>query len=184
MLKRYEKFLKEFDKRLKEYYLSQKDYINCRQGCSKCCETGEYPFSRLEAEYIMHGFLNLPKDKKNIIRKNIFNLKAEKKICKGKEFLYRCPFLIDNLCALYNFRGIVCRTHGLAFYDISRNIVKLPHCSEEGLNYSQVYNPHTKSVSVKNLIKDSLKTDSILRSPTAEKYELECGEIRPLIDWF
>ena len=51
MLKRYKLFLNEFDKKIEEYFASQQKYIRCRKGCTDCCEIGEYPFSRLEAEY-------------------------------------------------------------------------------------------------------------------------------------
>ena len=53
MLARYEKFLEKFDKRLSRYFEEQCEFIKCKMGCSACCEVGEYPFSRLEAEYLM-----------------------------------------------------------------------------------------------------------------------------------
>ena len=37
----------------------------------------------------------------------------ERKNYKGEQFLYNCPFLINNSCCIYKYRGIVCRTFGL-----------------------------------------------------------------------
>ena len=69
MLKRYEKFLDEFDKKLEEYFETHKEFISCKKGCSLCCEVGEYPFSQLEAEYLMRGFIELaPEIQKEIKR--------------------------------------------------------------------------------------------------------------------
>ncbi len=182
MLERYQKFLEEFDKTIKEYFLSQKQYIKCQKGCTDCCETGEYPFSRLEAEYLMRGFLTLPKDIKQIIRENISTLKMEKALNTKTRFEYKCPFLIDKSCALYEYRGITCRVFGLAYLDCGK--IKLPNCTNLGLNYSGIYNPKTKEITIDNPIKENLHIDAILRSPLAQKYHLECGEIRPLINWF
>lgn len=183
MLKRYEKFLEELDKELRGYFLKHKKYIKCKKGCTDCCEKGEYPFSRLETEYIMYGFVNLPKETKSEIRKNITELKIAKQNSKAERFLYKCPFLIDKSCALYERRGIVCRTFGLAYLK-SDGTINLPNCTNLGLNYANVFNPKTKEISLDNPIKRELTIDKILRSNIAEKYELECGEIRPLIDWF
>ena len=182
MLKRYKLFLNEFDKKIEEYFASQQKYIRCRKGCTDCCEIGEYPFSRLEAEYLMKGFQTLPPDIQKKIKENIITLKKEKFQNISKRFEYCCPFLINKACTLYDFRGITCRVFGLAYLD--NDNIKLPNCTNLGLNYNEVFNTKTKKITLPNPIKDNLHIDSILRSPLAEKYELECGEIRPLINWF
>lgn len=184
MLNAYEKFLEEFDKRLESYFESQKPYIKCQKGCTKCCEIGEYPYSRLEAEYLMRAFIRLPKDVKDVIRTNINKLKKDKKNSKAERFLYKCPFLVNDLCALYKYRGIVCRTYGLAYLDDETENVMLPECVNDGLNYSNAFNQSDSSISIVNIIKEQLKIDKVLRSGTAQKLKLECGAIRPLIEWF
>lgn len=176
MLQKYEQFLQKLDKRLDKYFEEQCEFIKCKPNCSTCCEIGEYPFSRLEAEYLMSGFLKLPKDIKNKIREEIKNLKAK------NQKMYKCPFLIEQKCALYQYRGIVCRTHGLAWFDGEK--IQLPYCVNKGLNYSKVFDRETGEVFLQNPIKEILRIDNILRSPEAEQFELECGEIRPLIKWF
>lgn len=176
MLERYKKFLEKFDKRINKYFEEQCEFIKCKEGCSACCEIGEYPFSRLEAEYLMSGFIKLSTETKNKIKQEIKQLKSE------NPKMYKCPFLIDNKCAVYPYRGIVCRTHGLAWFDGEK--IQLPYCVNKGLNYSKVFDRETGEVFLPNPIKEHLKIDSILRSPDAEHHELECGEIRPLIKWF
>lgn len=178
MLARYEKFLEKFDKRLSRYFEEQCEFIKCKMGCSACCEVGEYPFSRLEAEYLMSGYMGLPPDVKKQVKENIKRLKSE-----NPKF-YQCPFLINHLCCVYKYRGIVCRTHGLAWFDEDEGKVKLPYCVNLGLNYSKVFDRETGEVFLQNPIKERLKINSVLRSPAAEEYKLECGEIRPLIKWF
>ena len=178
MLARYEKFLEKFDKRLSRYFEEQCEFIKCKMGCSACCEVGEYPFSRLEAEYLMSGYMGLPPDVKKQVKENIKRLKSE-----NPKF-YQCPFLINHLCCVYKYRGIVCRTHGLAWFDEDEGKVKLPYCVNLGLNYSKVFDRETGEVFLQDPIKERLKINSVLRSPAAEEYKLECGEIRPLIKWF
>lgn len=178
MLKRYREFLKKFDKKLDGYFEEQCEHIKCKPGCSACCEVGEYPFSRLELEYIMSGFVELPFGIKHDIKEEIKRLKRE------RPKLYKCPFLVNNKCVVYDYRGIVCRTHGLAWFDEAEERIRLPYCVNLGLNYSKVFNRETGEVLLEHPIKERLRIDSILRSGEGEAYELECGEIRPLIDWF
>ena len=177
MLSRYEKFLVEFDKILENYFERHRQYLCCKQGCSFCCEIGDYPFSRLEAEYLMKGFIELSPEIQKVIKQNIKNLVGDKKYVN-----YKCPFLVNKECSLYKYRGLVCRTHGLAYLD--NGIVKLPECANIGLNYSKVYDLKNQELIIKNPIEENLKINKIFQSPLAQKYDLECGEIRPLIKWF
>ena len=202
MLKRYEEFLKEVDREISEYFKAQQQYIKCRKGCTDCCTTGEYPFSRLEAEYLMQGFQTLSKEERDGVRQNIKLVKLQKadfikhsntannspaagqklNIQTESRFEYRCPFLINNLCVLYSRRGLVCRMFGLAYLDENR--IVLPECANSGLNYSGVFDSASGMVNLENPIQKKLTIDTSLHSPLAEKYALEAGEIRPLIDWF
>lgn len=202
MLKRYEEFLKEVDRELNGYFKDQQQYIKCRQGCVACCTLGEYPFSRLEAEYLMQGFQGLPKDTRDAIRENIRQIKLQKEnfynsapVCSksrqtldgncdagSARFLYKCPFLINNLCSLYSRRGLTCRMFGLAYLREGRII--LPECANSGLNYCEVFDKSTGMVNLQNPVKKNLNITTWLNSDLAEKYALEAGEIRTLIDWF
>ena len=62
----------------------------------------------------MEGFNTLSEENKQLIKGKVKNLKEEQKNTKEK-FKYTCPFLIDDVCLVYNFRGITCRSFGLMF---------------------------------------------------------------------
>ncbi len=174
MLNRYEKFLVEFDKMLEELSKTQEIYLKCKKGCADCCKNGDYPFSRLEMEYFMAGFLSLPKNIKDKILENINNAKGKK--------VYQCPFLIDDMCSMYERRSLTCRIHGLAY--LLNGIVKLPECAKFGKNYSDCFNTLTKEIKIDNPINMSLRIDDIFNGKLAQDFNLQAGEIRSLIDWF
>ena len=163
MLKRYEKFLKEFDKKLKKYFDEQSKHICCKEGCAGCCEVGDYPFSQLEMMYLMTGFRKLPVETQKIIKENMDNLKKSRLFT---HFFHQCPFLIDKKCSVYKYRGITCRTFGLAY----------------------LVNDGSKTVKGKEItiepIKENLDLPYVIESKLAKSHKLEFGEIRSLIDWF
>lgn len=158
----YQKFLEDFDCRLKEYFKRDSGFIHCKAGCSACCETGDYPVSQLELEYLMQGFASLDNTLKREVQENI------KTIQRGG----KCPFLIDKKCSIYAYRPIICRVHGLA-YLCRQNTVKVPYCVNEGKNYSTVYNSGEITI---NPIPENLDTPNVLK-------EFKYGEIRNLFDW-
>lgn len=158
----YIKFLKDFDLKLQNYFNQHKSHIHCKIGCSSCCETGDYPLSQLELEYLMQGYINLENKVKIKVQENI--KKMEKGGC--------CPFLVEKKCSVYLYRPIICRVHGLA-YLCKDNKVKVPYCVNDNKNYSDVYekggiriNPVTENLDTPNVLKD-----------------FDYGEIRNLFDW-
>ena len=158
----YKDFLDILDKKLQEYFELHKEYINCCLGCSSCCETGDYPLSAIELEYLMQGFMKLKNQDKVTVQNNFKNMK------KGKA----CPFLIHKKCSVYFYRPIICRVHGLA-YICHDKIVKVPYCAQEGKNYADVYKDGVIEI---NPIKENLDTATLLK-------DFDFGEIRNLIDW-
>ena len=174
MLDNYEKFINEFQTKVDKYFEENSENIYCHKGCSACCEVGEYPFSWIEMNYLMSGFSKLSDDIKLKIKQNIEKIKIQKENFNGNRFEYRCPFLIDGLCSLYFYRGLTCRTHGLAYLR-KDGTVNVPYCANKGLNYSKVFNNGIFSVEP---IKENLNIDEILKN-----FDGEMGEIRPLIDW-
>jgi len=183
MLKRYEEFLKEFDLILAEIFEQQKKYIKCKKGCSICCKQGDYPFSRIEFAYLTQGFINLPADKKSIVQRKIKALSKKKKEFSGERFEHECPFLINNECSVYNYRGIICRTFGICYYDDVKKYVRLPGCVHNGLNYSEFYNDKDKTLNINDIVNVNLRIDRVLTGSLAVKYKIESGEIRPMLDW-
>ena len=162
MIEKYCNFLKELDLRLNSYINLHKSYIQCKKGCSLCCQKGDYPISELELKYLMQGFIKLENSQKQIIQNNVKNMQ------KGEA----CPFLVDNLCSLYEYRPIICRVHGLA-YLCKADTVKLPYCANIGKNYAEVYQNGEVTLSP---IKENLNTPNILK-------DFDYGEIRNLYDW-
>lgn len=159
----YEEFIEKFDKKLIKYFDFHKEYIFCKEGCSFCCENGDYPLSQLELKYLMKGFTILDDATKKNVQDNIKNIK------KGG----KCPFLINSRCSIYQYRPIVCRVHGLA-YLFKDNKVKLPYCANKGKNYSAQYDKEGEILI--NPILENLDTPAVLKN-------FDYGEIRNLFDW-
>ena len=138
MLDKYLEFLEYLMGSLNNYFTSQAPYIECKMGCSKCCSNGDYPFSEIEVELLKIGFNKLDAEKKQKILNNIQKIIKDKEECPNKdEFRYPCPFLTDNVCSVYDYRGIICRTFGLIYIKEGAKM-QIPFCAYEGLNYSNV----------------------------------------------
>ena len=146
----YPEFLKSLDKKLEGYFEDYKPYVCCKAGCSSCCEKGDYPISDIELEYLIHGFVSLEQDIKRQVQENFKNI--QKGGC--------CPFLVNNLCSVYQYRPIICRTHGLA-YLMKDGRANVPYCVNEGKCYGSVFQdgellvePVKENLSTSNLLKD------------------------------
>lgn len=177
MIKKYEKFLKELDKKLDKYFKEQSEYICCKEGCSGCCEIGDYPFTQLEMMYLMEGFKSLPQDIKVQVRDSLYKIKNNR---VSTHLFYKCPFLINNRCSVYKYRGITCRTYGLA-YLTENNIVKVPECVNQNLCYKDVYENNEL---LTEPVKENLSLIKLTTGALASKYKLDFGPSRSLIDWF
>ena len=184
--KNYTKFLYFLDCDLEKIFKNQEEYICCKDGCSYCCEDGEYPFSMLEYEYLMKGFDSLDINTQKKINENISNVK------KNGKASYKCPFLIDKRCSVYKYRGIICRTFGVLSEKANGNLA-VPFCYSLGLNYSKVYDEKTQKISLDMIMKNNYKTfphpfnlrlSNIINMDITKELELDFGEIKRLIDWF
>ena len=158
---RYKDFLSQCDDKLEKYFDEYKEFILCKRGCCSCCEKGDYPLSQLELEYLMQGYIGLDDSIKMAVQSNLKNMK------KGET----CPFLINKECSIYPYRPVVCRVHGLAY--LCKNKVKVPYCTTESKNFSQIYS--NGEITIKP-IDENLDTTSVLK-------EFNYGEIRNLFDW-
>lgn len=158
----YRAFLSELDKRLEEYFKLHKEHIYCKEGCSACCEKGDYPMSLVEYSYLIKGYTELDNSLKPQVQKNIEEMERG-----GK-----CPFLIEKHCSVYPYRPIICRVHGLA-YLCKDGLVKVPYCVNEGKNYSDVYENNEIVI---NPISENLDTQNVLS-------KFEDLEFRNLYDW-
>jgi len=77
--------------------------INCHKGCDGCCRRSFSVFA-VEAHNLRAGFELLTKPKQSLILK---------KLDDNEPAVSPCPLLEDGVCLLYNFRPVICRTHGL-----------------------------------------------------------------------
>ncbi|MCM1338294.1 MAG: YkgJ family cysteine cluster protein [Muribaculaceae bacterium] len=184
-------YLKYLDSRLAKYFQAQAPYICCKKGCAKCCKYGDYPYSQTEVEYLLTGFEKLPEESKLLIIDKIKTLKSKKLKNQDENFQFECPFLINDECSVYDYRGIICRTFGLISYRENANS-KVPFCAFEGLNYSSVVDEEKKIISDEkfralNIDVEPLAYDIGYKYLTSEKYEkalgFKFGEVRSLIDW-
>ena len=204
MIEKYEKYLVKINGYLEKFFEQQKPYIHCKEGCSLCCENGEYPFSKIEFEYAMIGYQNLSDEEKKIVDENAKELKKKKenaindaKNGKTKEkFLYVCPFLINNKCSIYSHRGLICRSYGLMFFMQNKEgklEYKKPYCSELGLNYSNVLDKETSVISSEMWKETGIEEeplsynvglDFLIDNNMTKELGLEFGEQKAIIDWF
>ena len=143
-------------------------------------------------QYVLAGLHNLDKKTLNKIEQNLANILTRKQKFKGKKFLYDCPFLINDECAVYKYRGVICRTFGLMTNTIEGKI-KSPFCSSLGLNYSNVLNARKTHISVRKYKKLGV-TEQPLGFNVSYKYltdkdfedsfNIKFGDKKPLIEWF
>lgn len=197
MFEAYEKYLEVMDAKFAKFFKQAEAFIFCKEGCSSCCEKGQYPFSELEFKYILYGSLNLTPEQVAIIDKNTNEIKKQQRECEDREkFMYRCPFLIDNRCCVYKHRALICRTHGLAFYIGDNDNFRVPGCFNLGLNYSNIAVANEEG-DAKIFSREKFEKLGIEEEPLAYNLSLkfllnnegtkflglEFGENKPLIDW-
>lgn len=199
MLEKYEKHLNKITDEINSCFEQQKEYIKCQKGCSICCSNGYYPISELEYSYIKKGLENFSKEEIEALQKKALDIfKQRKEFLKThsevKDFEYVCPFLKDNSCCVYQFRPLICRSHGLIineYYDSlysKKTKSYMPHCVNLGLNYAQIYDIEKKAFCYEKVKELGLKT-----KPQA--YYISCpdlmnsfeettfGDIRMIYEW-
>lgn len=195
MIKKYEKYLEIIGDSLNRFFEQQRPYIFCKEGCSICCETGTYPFSKIEFEYLMIGYEKLSDNQKEQVKKNIKHIKKEKKKSGQENFLHACPFLLNKKCSIYNHRGIICRTYGLMSYysTETEEEYKIPCCVDNGLNYSNVYDKELKTVTSQSWKESGIEIEPVsynvdlkflLNNNTTKELSIDFGQPKGIIDWF
>lgn len=187
----YESYLLFLNQKLTKFFDNQKEYIFCKKGCAKCCKNAEFPFSLIEIQYALYGFSLLPDDTKNIIEENLAKVLEQKKNFTGERFLYTCPYLVNDVCSIYKYRGIICRSFGLA-NAVPDSSPRVPFCCFEGQNYSNVLDEKTGQLSSEKVKKLGLKANPVgynvsYEVLTGKKFEqtfgFSFGEKKPMIEW-
>lgn len=196
MMEYYEKYLEIIDSYLSKFFEQQKPYIFCKEGCSICCETGTYPFSKLEFDYLMIGYEKLSDKIKVQIQENIENLKEEKSKSKEEKFLHICPFLLNNKCSVYKYRALICRSYGLmSFYNNKKGERRyhIPCCVHKGLNYSSVYDKEAEIFTTEKWQQTGIEVEPVshnvnltflLNNELTQHLNLELSSQKVLMDWF
>ncbi len=191
MIDNYAAYLNMITEKINGFFKKQQPYIFCKKGCAKCCKNAQYPFTEIEYKYLMTGYNTLPFDTQKEIYNNIQNTIKEKQKSKEKNFTYKCPFLLNDKCSVYNYRGIICRTFGLLVAD--DNGSDIPFCALEGLNYSNVYDQNKHLISSAMYSKlgvneeplaFNVQYDFLTSKEFAKGYGFEFGKTKPLIEWF
>ena len=189
----YCQFIRVIMDKINSQFDDQKEYIHCKIGCAFCCQNGEYPCSQAEFDFLEKGYCNLDNKTKNLIQNKILKIKEQKDKNKDGKFVYECPFLINNVCSVYDYRMIICRTFGLTYFkDDDKIIFKVPFCMEKGLNYNEVYDKATNSFSYelfeKTGYKNKPKVFNLNRHFLIENFgkkimEIDFGEDKTLLEW-
>lgn len=180
MITRYQKYLDFLDEKLSKMFSAQLPFVKCKEGCAYCCKEGEYPLSELEYIYLMFAYEALAPDVKEKVNENILELISAK-----KTKMYQCPFLIDNRCAVYLNRAIICRTFGLLSFD-DKGKKRIPFCVDLGLNYADVFKDGVITANAEDGTEPvAYNIDRrFLRSSTFEKeYGIFFGDDKPLVEW-
>ena len=191
-------FLNVIQNSLNKFFEHEKEYIKCKEGCDLCCKNADFPFTKIEFDYLLEGFFQLDKELQKKITEKAENIIIEKKKIykenKKEKFLYDCPLLIDGKCSVYPFRGIICRSFGLISFDPSNDeIAIIPFCAYKGLNYSEVLDAEKKSITKEKFEKSGFKQEpkafnvkysKLIKESYGKDFNFEFGEVKPLIEWF
>jgi|GEM_PF-410302 len=197
-LAKYTIFLNSVENILQKYFEEQKEYIKCAPKCSHCCESGSFPASEVEFAFVRQGIKTLDEKTQKELKLKCLELYEKRHIYlqQGKdifEFTYKCPFLLNKTCLVYDYRPLVCRIHGLMSYSyteegVNSQKIELPCCTELGLNYAEVYNKTLKTVSQEKAKQLNKKVPPrvypIGYSKLLEEFgNIGYGDIRMLFEW-
>lgn len=191
MFRNYVLYLDFLAEKFERFFESQKPYIFCKKGCGKCCRGAQFPYSQMEITYLMYGAQSLDAQTAQIVMENVQKIKQDRENFEGDRFRYDCPFLINDECSVYDYRGIICRAFGLMTMD-ENDKVKVPFCCFEGLNYSNVMQDDGKNISIEKFkllgvkeepIAHNVRYEVLTDEDIAKDFGFKFGKKRPLIDW-
>lgn len=184
--------------KFQKFFENQKDYICCKKGCAKCCKQAQFPYSEIEFRLIFEGLKSLEPSVQSQVLEKVDNIIKEKQIHNeqksNEKFRYNCPFLINDECSVYYYRGLICRTFGLmSFVPNSEETPKIPFCAYQGLNYSKVLDEVKNNISETKFAENKLSNEpmaynidyaTLINDEIAQGFGFEFGEVKPLIEWF
>lgn len=194
-LEKYIAYTETLKDKLDVYFKDQKEFLKCKAGCDICCKASYYPVSELEYEYIKIGlnedFTSEEREKINLAAINI--IKDRRIFSKTNpnllEYSYECPLLVNGACGIYQYRALLCRSHGLIYKDVDKaNKNNAPHCMSLGLNYFDIYDEEAKQFSTEKAealgIKSTPKVYDLSYSVLMkDSGGLDFGDVRMLVEW-
>ena len=192
MVQNYVTYLNFISEKLERFFARQKPYIFCKKGCAKCCKNAQFPYTLIEITYLMSGLMKLDEALQTAVEANIQKIILDKQNFTGEKFRYDCPFLVNDICCVYEYRGLVCRCFGL-MTNGTNGKVQVPFCCFQGLNYSNVMDDDGKKVSPEKFKKLGVPEEPVafnisyefLTDPDFERgFNFKFGERKPIIDWF
>lgn len=191
-LQNYAIYLKFVQQELDKLFEKQKEYLCCDKGCGKCCKGGQFHYSEIEFMYLLTGYMQLDSEKQALIDERINKILEEKKKFTGETFKYDCPFLINEACSVYNYRGVICRSFGLMIQDYTGKI-NVPFCAYEGLSYSKVLDTKTNEISEEKVKQGGYKErplgfnagyHDLTSEEYANKFDVKFENKKPMIEWY
>ncbi len=101
-LANYRSLVDRVDDRCREIESAFAEEIACRKGCAGCCR--HITVFPVEAEALSRALAALDGGSLGSVK-----MQARRATADGP-----CPLLVEDACAVYDHRPIICRTHGLA----------------------------------------------------------------------
>ncbi len=96
----YHQLIARLDKLCKGITAALGDALTCSAGCSSCCQAiSVFP---VEAAAMLAGIMTLPADEQLKIQQALASPQGGS-----------CALLHHDLCLVYRFRPVICRTHGV-----------------------------------------------------------------------
>ena len=113
--RKYDAFIEELDQQIRALEEIHRSDIKCKPECAKCCKVPRTV---------------LPIEASALLRNSKLEKGIKKKVIAQAKKRSNCPFLVDELCTIYAYRPLICRTHGLPLlYFFSENSeYKVSHC--------------------------------------------------------
>ncbi len=117
ILRNYNALLQRVDELCRTIEQACREDLACGPGCDACCR--HLTLFRVEGLALARAAARLPADRREALRTRARNASAD-----GP-----CPLLEGGLCALYDARPLICRTHGLPLL-LSREEKRVDFCPE------------------------------------------------------
>ena len=100
----YPQFLQHINDLSERLHAHYAQHLVCRAGCSGCCHHHLSVF-KIEADAIAEAVVALPDEMRQRVTEQARQITGDEAIA--------CPLLVNDRCAIYAARPVICRTQGL-----------------------------------------------------------------------